>query len=288
MSTLTLTGLIGAADGITTSFLTQTYPAIASAISPAITYAAILYWALLGYKVYAGNSPLEWRDVLTKAVMTSAVFGTLNWGGLALTIYNIFVSFMESAAGTIMAGQPTANMLDALYTNADKVSETLRGVDWYQVNAILEGMGILIVNTILFGVALVYMTIAKFGLAITMVLLPLFIGFAMFSQTRQWFMNWLSMMFNFSLVYILVIAIVRFGFLAFGDYIDEVGKAAGFIDARLITGEQVSYLLIIEAVLIIFMLQIKGWAAALSGGATVGGASLLMMAVRTLTTKGAK
>lgn len=286
MSALTLKGLIAASDGVTTSFLSQTYPAIASAISPAIYFAAVLYWTLLGYKVYAGHAPLEWREVLAKTVMTFAVFGTLSWSGFALVIYNVFVSFMESAAGTIMAGQSTANMLDALYVNADKVSETLRAVDWYQISAILEGMLILVLNCLLFIIALVYMTIAKFGLAITMVLLPLFIGFSMFKETRQWFMNWVSKMLNFTLIYILVIAIVRFGFLAFGDFIDEVGKAAGYVDAKLITGQQVAYLYILEGVLIIFMLQVKGWAAGLSSAASVQGVSLLMMAARSL--KGGK
>ena len=45
MADMTLQGLLGAADGVTQSFLTQTYPAIAGAISAPITYAAILYWA---------------------------------------------------------------------------------------------------------------------------------------------------------------------------------------------------------------------------------------------------
>lgn len=282
MATFTLAGLIGASDGVTNSFLTNVYPALASAISPAVTYAAILYWALLGYKIYAGHAPLEWRDVLAKTIMTCAVFGTLSWGGFASVIYNAFVSFMDSAAGTIMAGQSTAHMLDALYTNADKVSQTLRGSDFYQISAIIEGMLILIINSVLFGIALVYMTIAKFGLAITMVLLPLFTGFLMFNETRQWFMNWVSKMLNFALIYILVIAIVKFGFEAFGDFINEVGKASNVIDAVLISGESVAYLYIIEVVLIIFMLQVKSWAAALAGGASVQGVSVLMMAARAI------
>ncbi|WP_031345772.1 type IV secretion system protein, partial [Xanthomonas phaseoli] len=92
MADMTLQGLVGAADGVTQSFLSQTYPAIAGAISTPITYAAMLYWALYGYKVYAGHSPMQWKDLLAKTVMTVAVFGTLNWSGLAQTLYNAFVS----------------------------------------------------------------------------------------------------------------------------------------------------------------------------------------------------
>ncbi|WP_430783095.1 type IV secretion system protein (plasmid) [Xanthomonas oryzae pv. oryzae] len=276
MADITLQGLVGAADGVTQSFLSQTYPAIAGAISTPITYAAILYWALYGYKVYAGHSPMQWKDLLAKTVMTVAVFGTLNWGGLAQTLYNAFVSFMEGAAATVMAGKPTAQMLDALWNNVEAVSSRLRSVDFYQFAMICDGIILFVVNCILFVLALVYMTIAKFGLAITMVLCPLFVGFLMFPETRQWFMNWVSKMLNFCFMYILVIAIVRFGFLAFGDAIDTAGKVAQ--SEVLATSEQTAQLIIVEGVLILFMLGVRGWASALAGGASSSTGTLAMIA----------
>ncbi|WP_418115198.1 type IV secretion system protein [Xanthomonas oryzae] len=276
MADMTLQGLVGAADGVTQSFLSQTYPAIAGAISTPITYAAILYWALYGYKVYAGHSPMQWKDLLAKTVMTVAVFGTLNWGGLAQTLYNAFVSFMEGAAATVMAGKPTAQMLDALWNNVGAMSSRLRSVDFYQFAMICDGIILFVVNCILFVLALVYMTIAKFGLAITMVLCPLFVGFLMFPETRQWFMNWVSKMLNFCFMYILVIAIVRFGFLAFGDAIDTAGKVAQ--SEVLATSEQTAQLIIVEGVLILFMLGVRGWASALAGGASSSTGTLAMIA----------
>ncbi|WOB37384.1 MULTISPECIES: type IV secretion system protein [Xanthomonas] len=286
MADMTLQGLVGAADGVTQSFLSQTYPAIAGAISTPITYAAMLYWALYGYKVYAGHSPMQWKDLLAKTVMTVAVFGTLNWGGLAQTLYNAFVSFMEGAAATVMAGKPTSQMLDALYSNVEKVSDTLRSADFYQIGMILDGLVLFVLNCILFVLALVYMTIAKFGLAITMVLCPLFLGFLMFPETRQWFMNWVSKMLTFCFIYILVIAIVRFGFLAFGDAIDVAGQAAQATSPDLVTSEQTAQLVIVEGVLILFMLGVRGWASALAGGASSSTGTLVMIA-RMVMTKGA-
>lgn len=255
MAAITLQGLVGAADGVTDSFLSQTYPAIAGAIAEPIYWAAVLYWALLGYKVYAGYAPLQWKDILAKCVMTVAVFGTLHWGGLAQWIYNAFVSFMEGAAATVMAGKPTAQMLDALWSNAEVVSARLRASNFNQIGLILDGLALFLVNCILFVIALAYMTIAKFGLAIMMVLCPLFIGFLMFPETRQWFMNWVSQMLTFCFMYILVIAIVRFGFLAFGDAIEVAGKLAQ--TKGLATSEQTAQLIIIEGVMILFMLGIR-------------------------------
>ncbi|WP_250504587.1 type IV secretion system protein [Caballeronia sp. AZ7_KS35] len=283
MATMTLEGMIGAADGVTQSFLTQTYPALAGAISTPVYLLAVLYWAASGYKIYGGYEPMRWNALLAKAFMTAAVFSALNWGGMGQSIYGFFTSFMEGVASTIMSGRSTASMLDALYNNVGQVSALMQNVSWYQFGMILQGFGLFLINCVLFVLALVYMTIAKFGLAITMVLLPVFAGFFFFEQTRQWAINWLSKMLNFCFIYILVIAIVRFGFLAFGDAIDEAGKASSVTDAAFINVQQVAYLYIVEGVLIIFMLQVKGWAASLSGGASVQGLSLLMMAARTIT-----
>jgi type IV secretion system protein VirB6 len=286
MAAMTLEGMLGAADSVTESFLTQTYPAIAGAIETPIYLVAVLYWVVYGYKIFAGYEPMRWNAVLAKAFMTTAVFSALYWAGFAQSIYGFFTSFMEGAAATIMAGQPTARMLDALWNNVGQVSSLLQNASGYQIGMILQGFGLFLVNCVLFILALVYMTIAKFGLAITMVLLPIFLCFFFFEQSRQWAMNWVSKMLNFSLIYILVIAVVRLGFLAFGDAVDAAGRAAGVTDAARITVQQIAYLYIIEGVLIIFMLQIKGWAAALSGGATVQGVSMLMMVGR-MFTKGA-
>lgn len=283
MAIITIEGIVGATDGVTQSFLTQTYPALASAISTPIYLVAVLYWAVYGYKIYAGYEPMKWNDLLAKAFMTTAVFSALNWGGLGQNIYGFFTSFMEGAASTIMSGQSTASMIDALYNNVGQVSSLMQKASWYQFGMILQGFGLFIVNCILFILALFYMTLGRFGLAITMVLLPIFVGFFFFEQTRQWAMNWLSKMLNFCLIYILVITIVRFGFLAFGDAINEAGKASSVTDAALINVQQVASLYIVEGVLIIFMLQVKGWAAALAGGASVQGVSLMMMVARMFT-----
>ncbi|SAL00307.1 Type IV secretion system protein VirB6 [Caballeronia arationis] len=278
MATMTLQGLVGAADGVTQSFLSQTYPAIAGAISTPIYFAAILYWVVFGYKVYAGYAPMQWKDLLAKIVMTVSVFGTLNWGGLAQIVYNAFVSFMEGAAATVMAGKPTAQMLDALWSNVDSVSKTLRQANLYQIAMILDGLLLFVMNCVLFVIALVYMTIAKFGLAVTMVLCPLFIGFLMFPETRQWFINWVSKMLTFCFMYILVIAIVRLGFLAFGDAIDSAGNAAQAISPDFVSSEQTAQLVIVEGVLILFMLGVRGWASALAGGASSSTGTLIMLA----------
>lgn len=287
MSAVTLAGMLGAADGMTRSFLATTYPAVAGSVARPVYVGAVLYWALYGYKVLAGHAPLDWSELVAKAAMTSAVFGTLNWSGLAGDIYQAFVSTMNGTAATIMAGEPTVDMLDALWINVNAVSDTLRNSSLYEIGMILDGFGLWIVNTVLFAIAVGYLTLAKFGLAITMVLLPLFIGFGMFAQTRQWLMNWLGYMMSFAFLYILVIAIVRFGFAAFGDTVREAGQASGVIGSKGVRSALTAELFLLETALCIFMWRAREWAGSLAG-ATTSSSGALMLVVRGAIGKGGR
>jgi len=186
---------------------------------------------------------------------------------------------MDDAAATILKEEPATELLSGLFKNADHISQTLRASNVFQVNAIIEGVLILLINSLLLTVALFYMTLSKIGLAITMLLLPLFIGFALFDATRQWCINWLSKMLDFALIYILVMAIVKLGFVAFDQFIQEINQTAGIITTRPDLKPQshiVTNVFIVEAVLVLFMLQVREWAGYLSSGAASSGEALAM------------
>ena len=285
MAHLTLEGLIGATDELTTSFVAQVFPDLAELVSPAVYLIAVAYWAVLGFTIYNGQAIKYW-DLAQRMFLTAMVFLTLNWSTGGLVFYQAWGGFTESIAAKIMSGGVNStSMLDALYVNVGKVASVLMNVSWRQFAMIMMGYGLFVINCILFVVAILNMLIAKFGAAISMSILPILVAFFFFPQTRGWGMNWLSKMLNFSLIYILSIAIIRFGYSVFGDAINEVAQTATISDAALMTAQQYGTLLIVEGVLIICMLQVRGWAAALSSGATVGGSSLVMMAVRTLGVK---
>jgi len=277
MQPLSLADFIGSADVVADPFLSQIYPSIAGAISPALYYAAILYWALLGYKVYAGYAALDMRDLLAKITMTFAVFGSLHWSGFATQIYHLFLSLMESTAALITMGDSSVGLLDRFLKNAHQISQTLLNNSLYQINAIIEGTLILMVSCLLFAITLLYLTISKIGLAITMTLLPIFIGFALFRETRPWFMNWLGTMLNFSFIYILMNAVIKLVFTAFGNNTVDIDDAASHFETNMVSGDVVAHLLSVQLVLIFFILQVKGWAANLSGSATSQGSSAILM-----------
>lgn len=280
MALVTLQGALGASDALVQQFLTATYPAVASMFSTPFYLLAILYWVWWALAIAGGRIPFAWDDFAKKAFMTWAVFATLNWAGFASKLYNAFYSFTEALAATIMTGQPTATMLDGLYRSVDNISATLRTANWMQWAIIIDGVLLLIVNTILMVIAYCYMAISKYGMGITMVFLPVFAGFAFFEESRGWVKSWFSKMLTFSLMYVLVVAIVRMGFFTYADAINEAKSlGGGLLNVAAISSQLVGQMLVVEAILIVFMLGVRGWASSL-GGAAASNSGALVMIVR--------
>ncbi|APQ06993.1 MULTISPECIES: type IV secretion system protein [Pseudomonas] len=283
MADLTLKGLIGATDEVTTAFVAEVFPKIAALVEPIVWLVAVAYWVTLGLQMYNGRAAVALWDIVKRAMLTTLVFTTLNWSAGGSFLYGIWGTWTETISAQIMSnGVNSTSMLDALYVDIGKVASMLMNVNWRQFAMIIMGAGLFAVNCILFIVAVMNMLIAKFGAAIIMCVFPTIIGFVFFEGTRQWTMNWAGKMLNFSFIYILSIAIVRFGYSVFGDAINEAATAATVSDAALITAQQWGTLVIVEGLLIICMLQVRGWAASLASGATVQGSSLVMMALRSV------
>lgn len=114
------------------------------------------------------------------------------------------------------------------------------------------------------------MLIAKFGAAISMSILPILVAFFLLSTNTGLGNELAKQDVELRLSTFCPSPLSGFGYSVFGDAINEVAQTATISDAALMTAQQYGTLLIVEGVLIICMLQVRGWAAALSSGATVG------------------
>lgn len=273
MATISFDGILSSADDVVQVFLRETYPHMAGAVSEALYCAAVIYWAAYGFRIYAGYEPVRWNAVLSRAFMTVALFSVLNWGGFAGQVYGFFTSLMDGVVNMTGKNDNTVSMINGLWNNVGQVAAAMMKISSLQFGLVLQGYGLFVLNCLLFALTLVYLMMAKMGLAITMLLLPVFAGMFLFPQTRQWAMNWISVMLEFCFVYILVFLVLRLGLMTFSDVLAQTGKiAAGFHDIgtpKLMKGQvqNVAYLYLVEGILIVILLQVKGWAKALSGGA---------------------
>ncbi len=264
MRDLTVYGLLDASDIVINTLLDTTYPVIVQAISPLISVVVVLYWAVFGMRIYTGYAPIDWMAVLHRIMMSVTLFSVLVWGSFAHHIFSFFIAFVDGMSSAMMTGKSTSAMLEELWLSVGSASAVLMGDQLLNIGITLQGFGLFILNCVLCIVIIAYMAIAKFGLALTMLLLPVFASFALFHITRQWAMNWIGMMLNFSLLYICVIAIVQVGFLMFENPVKKIVgevKHAGMSDLDV---AKITYIYLVEGVMFFFIMQARVWALTLS------------------------
>lgn len=268
-------GLLDASDLVIDTFLRTTYPAIAHAISPLLTIVLVLYWVVLGMRIYTGYAAIDWTEILNRAFMSVAVLSVLVWGALAHQIYDAFLGLTEEMCAAIVAGKTAASLLDELWRSVGSVSAVLMGDQLSNIGITLQGFGLFILNGMLFVIIVALMASAKFGLCATMLLLPVFAAFALFKVSRQWAMNWIGMMLQCALLYVFVVAIVQVGFLMFEEPVNKIIRASKHAVMADLDVAKITYIYLMEGVLIVFLLQARSWAATLSRSLCVQGGVLI-------------
>jgi len=216
------------------------------------------------------------KDVLFEILKVAAIAGmAFNVGWFVETIVP-FVTNLPIWMGGILSGQegPQTNQVDALVnsflTNLANLVDAM-DFEWYNVKAIfLAGQSIVYFA---FGgicfilVSVVTLIVLKVTTTIMLALGPIFIAFALFDRTRQWFMSWVSLIAGFMLTNVLfsVVLALEFGF------INTVIIKNGVMDTSL--GGNV--IMLIYFLCFAFLAgQLPSHAAAVMGGSAVGGTSL--------------
>lgn len=258
-------GLLDASDQVIDTFLRTTYPAIASAIAPLITMVLVLYWAVLGIRIYTGYTAIDWSRILNTAFMSVAVLSVLVWGTLTHQIYDVFLGLIEELSAAVSTGETASSLLDELWRSVSSASAVLMGDQLSNIGITLQGFGLFMLNCLLFIIIVALMASAKFGLAVTMLLLPVFAAFSLFRVTRQWAMNWIGLMLYCALLYVFIVAIVQTGFLMFENPLRTITSSAKHAVMADLDVAKITYIYLMEGVLIVFLLQARSWAAVLSG-----------------------
>lgn len=138
---------------------------------------------------------------------------------------------------------------------------------------------IILLGGIFFGIVLAYYLVAKISLAMVLLIGPLFLGMMLFSSTRQYAMNWISQIFNYSVTisFFTILMSLQMKFfdahikpLATGDTIDDVVQIFGILPM----------FVTVTMLFVIVAFNIPSIASALTGGAGSGGFSNMVNFVR--------
>lgn len=185
-----------------------------------------------------------------------------------------FVTDLPNWMGGILSGLegPQTNQVDALIKTYMDSFVKLTGAmkfgwkdDWGQTYILIVAMIFYLIGGIPFlSICVGTMVVLKFSTSIILVVGPIFIAFALFDQTKQWFWGWVSTLSGFMLTYV-------FFAVAIGietNYIHNFVMVNGGMDTSLMGAFKI---LIVFAAFTLLATQLPGYAAAIMGGGSSGG-----------------
>lgn len=221
------------------------------------------------------------KSLIAWLIIIACAFNASQYDKLANWIW----MFPDRLSGFLGTQEYTASALDTSFSNylnsMTTVFEYASSLDFTQVAdkitlyagiAAIAGLGFLF-----FGVTLAYYVIAKLSLAMVIVIGPIFIGSFLFPSTRQWGMNWVGQILNYSVTITLftILGALQQDFFTthmenaiVGD-ITSVAQVFGLIPLFLLS----------TVFFILVAWGIPSIASALTGGASVNGFSRTVMSV---------
>ena len=222
-----------------------------------------------------GKRMVGWLVIIAFAFSTSQY----------LKLANMLWMLPENLSGLLGTSNYTTSALDAQSNNILMMMENIIAyaaeLDMLQVSdklmLYIGGAVAVILAYLFFLITFAYYLIAKLSLAMVIVIGPLFIGSMLFPATRQWGMNWIGQVLNYSItvVFFVILGALQNDFFknhlesaVVGDIL-SVAQVLGLIPLFLLS----------TVIFILVAWSIPSIASALTGGAAVNGFSRTIMSM---------
>lgn len=198
---------------------------------------------------------------------------------------NIMWMLPENLSGLLGTSTYTASALDTQSNNILKMMENIfayaSSLDMLQVSdklmLYIGGTAAVILAYLFFLITFAYYLIAKLSLAMVIVIGPMFIGSMLFPATRQWGMNWIGQILNYSVT---VVFYVILGALQNDFFKNQLERAVvGEIGSVAQVVGLIPLFFLSTTIFILVAWSIPSISSALTGGASVNGFSRTVMSV---------
>lgn len=198
---------------------------------------------------------------------------------------NIMWMMPENLSGLLGTSTYTASALDTQSNNILKMMENIfayaSSLDMLQVSdklmLYIGGTVAVILAYLFFLITFAYYLIAKLSLAMVIVIGPMFIGSMLFPATRQWGMNWIGQILNYSVT---VVFYVILGALQNDFFKNQLERAVvGEIGSVAQVVGLIPLFFLSTTIFILVAWSIPSISSALTGGASVNGFSRTVMSV---------
>lgn len=267
-------------EDIPAHFLSAHFPALGAVMRPVAIALCTLYVGWYAARAHAGQVAFTPVEITRRVVTVALIFMALSWDRLGGPLYHALVNTMDSLAGSAIGGRPVASALDGIADAFLKPANEALSAGIGSLGVVLVGAALMVATVVLLGIGVGFILLAKLMLALTLLFLPLFVGFALWPATRQYFGNWTNKILNAVLLMIIVFAILAMALDVTSFYVERSAALpdgfAGAAGAVGLTFQFAVYSMLLLVVLVLFLLRAEHWAAALSNGAILhGGAAMI-------------
>lgn len=225
------------------------------------------------YWLFNGMDSIVQDIVFTVIKMAFIVYFAFNVGWYLNTIVP-FVTGLPTWMGGVLSGQAgtQTNQIDVLinaFVNAVKTLIDAMDFDfWDDFNVVLLGLAV-VLFMLIGGIPFILVCVGtlitlKASTTLMLVVGPIFIAFALFDQTRQWFMGWVSVVGGFMLTNVLFSVVIALEI----SFINSNVIRNGVIDTT--WANAVSILLYFSAFTLLAT-ELPNYAASVMGGVSSGG-----------------
>lgn len=257
---------------------------IIAGVAPIFQIGFGIYILLVAFNYYNKGVDTSIVDLSKNAVGWLIVIACAFNAGQYARIANFAWGLPEAMSGLLSTTNFSASALDDIFTNFMKtIVEISKQSEALPLRRMADKLAISIsitVMTICFGILFAIITafylVAKLSLAMVIVIGPIFIGAMLFPATRQWGMNWIGQVMNYS------ITIMFFTILAslVNDfYINHIESSLNGVFGQngvalfsIIATAMPSFILS-TVIFVVVTWNIPGIASALTGGAGANGFS---------------
>ncbi|SNB79229.1 type IV secretion system protein [Kingella negevensis] len=260
---------------------------IITEISPLFASGFGIYIVIVALNAYNRGFDDNFVDLAKRAMGWLIIIACAFNASQYLKIANMLYELPEYMSGLINSGAYNATTLD---NNLDKLQENMGNL-WALKKEIPPldipaHLGFTFIWVFIFILVALFLTaiaafylVAKISLAMVILIGPIFIGAMLFPATRQWGMNWIGQVMSYAVTvtfYVLLGAIQLTFFeahmLSMTDM--KVFNAANGGVASLVVFVPIMFMYILATIIFfVVALSIPSIAAALTGGATIGGYS---------------
>lgn len=224
------------------------------------------------------------KKIISWFIIIACAFNAEQYNKLANLMYEMPEAISSLFGNSNYSSSAMDTNFDMLIDTVNKALDYANSLTLLSASAIAERIGayifavlIICLGGLFFAATFAFYLVAKLSLAMVILVGPLFIGALLFPGTKQWGMNWIGQIFNYSIT---IVFYVILGSLQ-QDYFERhlMSMFNGPVNSLAMLILMVFVFSVSTMIFLIVAWGIPSIASALTGGASLGGMPRTMMSV---------